>query len=705
MYQPRRRWDTLIEAFLTEFAADESVELYLKVNFPSWHPGTTAKTGICSNSYEQLLTKIGSQARIVVDDALGTRRQICGLVDSCQVYVSTDTSITAPVGEAFARARVVVLPDGWELSCRCAAPPAFADSRSDPAAQRPITEAELQYQPHHRGQTMPLLGVDDLRQAMRASFAIPLDQRQNMGAAAAVFMECTYGGAALAPRFIKVLRELWSDPATHPNSSSSEVAHRPTVAWQGSFLDHGSLSHVNRELTRALLNSKDITLNRVSDASPASPAFDALAREISTTSAGEADVTVRHAWPPDWSRPKTGKLVVIQPWEFGVLPCDWVDRAKTVDEFWVPSEYVRRVYVESGVPLEKVKVVPNGVDPEKFHPQVTPMPLATQKKFKFLFVGGTIFRKGPDCCSLKAFLENFTAADDVCLVIKDFGGKSVYAGQTFESQIRAAPGPSRDAPEILYLNEELPPDSLPGLYTACDTLVLPYRGEGFGLPVLEAMACALPVIVTAGGSTDDFVRDDFAWRIPATRMSLGDDVGGLKLVRSGWLLEPDVAAFGRMLRDAFANPAETHRRGQLAAAHAHKLFSWKNSAAIAAQRIRELAKVAPAFTAAKPTPATKVKIILPPSALVGNLCRRSRIAEEKEIGSGVDGDRGRHGCEAVPPGSQCCCSQRLPRPSAIPGFRPSVSAPSMPCNLAPGLETSETVFEGATCGEIASLRG
>ena len=124
-----------------------------------------------------------------------------------------------------------------------------------------------------------------------------------------------------------------------------------------------------------------------------------------------------------------------------------------MDEFWIPSEYVRRVYVESGVPAEKVFVVPNGVDAEKFHPQVAPMKLSTAKKFKFLFVGGTIGRKGPDLL-LQAYLKNFTAADDVCLVIKDFGGQSVYTGQTFEAQIRAAQA-LPNAPEILYLNAEL----------------------------------------------------------------------------------------------------------------------------------------------------------------------------------------------------------------------------------------------------------
>jgi glycosyltransferase involved in cell wall biosynthesis/tetratricopeptide (TPR) repeat protein len=404
------------------------------------------------------------------------------------------------------------------------------------------------------------------------------------------------------------------------------------VSWEGSFLDHGSLSQVNRGLIGQLKMISDCKITCVTNGAPlaadAANIWPELAREMASQPAPGASVTVRHAWPPNWKRPATGKLAVIQPWEFGSLPQEWVRQARDVDEFWVPSNYVRNVYLESGVPAKKVFVVPNGVEAQQFHPEAAPMKLATVKKFKFLFVGGTIGRKGPDLL-LQAYLKNFTAADDVCLVIKDFGGKSVYTGQTLEAQIRALQS-QPNVPEILYLNEELPPEMLPGLYTACDCFVLPYRGEGFGLPVLEAMACGLPVIVTAGGATDDFVRDEFAYRIPAAKRELGREVSGLKLVSAGWLLEPSLAVLGEKMRHVFNQPGEARERGRLACREAHQFWSWKNAAGFAAQRIRELGAnqnvVVPANAAAQPAPVKLAAV-----AEVGRLDEARELFDRKNF--------------------------------------------------------------------------
>jgi GT2 family glycosyltransferase/glycosyltransferase involved in cell wall biosynthesis/2-polyprenyl-3-methyl-5-hydroxy-6-metoxy-1,4-benzoquinol methylase len=378
---------------------------------------------------------------------------------------------------------------------------------------------------------------------------------------------------------------------TEDGAANAEVTESAPirVSWEGSFLDYGSLSHVNRELCRQLQSQREMDLHLVNTAAAGASAagLEAFAKNVSVRPPENADITIRHAWPPNWQRPASGKLVVIQMWEFGSLPERWVEQARNADEFWVPSRFVEKTYLESGIPESKIKVVPLGMDAEMFHANVPPRTLPTKKKFKFLFVGGTILRKGPDLL-LSAYLKSFTAADDVCLVVKDFGGQSVYKGQTFSEQIKAAQA-EPNAPEILYLDAELAPEEIPGLYTACDCLVHPYRGEGFGLPVLEAMACGLPVLVTAGGATDDFATDTVAYRLPSTRRNLGRQIGELTLVSDGWFLEPNLAALAEQMKWVAANPEESRATGRRASEQVRAEWTWKNAGEIAAKRLRALA--------------------------------------------------------------------------------------------------------------------
>src|SRR5262249_49083189 len=140
----------------------------------------------------------------------------------------------------------------------------------------------------------------------------------------------------------------------------------------------------------------------------------------------------------------------------------------------------------------------------------------------------------------EAYARAFTAADDVCLVVKDMGTATFYGGQTAEgpiAQLQARPG----APEIEYFDRPLAEEELARLYTACDCLVHPYRGEGFGLPVAEAMACGLPVVVTGYGAARDFCDDATSYLLPAQPRRFSEKrVGGLETVDYPWLAEPDL---------------------------------------------------------------------------------------------------------------------------------------------------------------------
>jgi glycosyltransferase involved in cell wall biosynthesis len=53
----------------------------------------------------------------------------------------------------------------------------------------------------------------------------------------------------------------------------------------------------------------------------------------------------------------------------------------------------------------------------------------------------------------------------------------------------------------------IPDDRLPDVYAGADLLLMPSLHEGFGLPVLEAMACGIPVVASPRGSLPEVVGD------------------------------------------------------------------------------------------------------------------------------------------------------------------------------------------------------
>src|SRR5262249_23869227 len=171
---------------------------------------------------------------------------------------------------------------------------------------------------------------------------------------------------------------------------------------------------------------------------------------------------------------------------------------------------------------------------------------------------------------------------------KDMGAGSFYQGQTSEALVarlreRAA------APEVLYLDDNLSPDDLAGLYAACDCLAHPYRGEGFGLPIVEAMASGLPVIVTGYGAALDFCNDKNAFLVPGRPMRFPEKrLGKTETVDYPWLAEPDPAVLQSHMRSVVAQPAEARKRGETARAYVLENFTWDRATDVAVSRLQIL---------------------------------------------------------------------------------------------------------------------
>src|SRR5262249_5246420 len=276
----------------------------------------------------------------------------------------------------------------------------------------------------------------------------------------------------------------------------------------------------------------------------------------------------------------------ILPWEFGSAPREWVDEVnRRVDRVWVPSAYVRDGYIESGMAPNVIDVVPNGVDLDRFAPEGPMFELPREAGCSFLFVCGRIWRKGRDLL-VDAWTEAFGPDDDVQLVVKDFGTGTHYRGQTAGDRLRSLAERDDVAP-VIYLDEDMSPDELASLYRACDVFVTPYRGEGFCMPALEAMACGLPVIHTAIGPTSEFVPEDGGWAVEAERAPVRP--GGLPgLAGDGYVHEVVPSVLVETLRSVAAAPEERRARATSALERAQD-YSWDRVGEIAAASLEALA--------------------------------------------------------------------------------------------------------------------
>jgi glycosyltransferase involved in cell wall biosynthesis len=372
---------------------------------------------------------------------------------------------------------------------------------------------------------------------------------------------------------------------------------RIAVAFQGEFFAYNSMAVVNRELARALLAHPDVAPAIVPDEpAPESSVADdpryAQLRATARRGVPACEVLIRQSnGVPDFTRVAGVRASVqILPWEYGSLPRAWVEglRDGGTDEVWTPSAYCREMFLAAGIAPERVAVVPNGIDPARFSPDrpIAPYPLATRKTFRFLYLGGVLPRKGVDVL-LTAYRRAFGRDDDVALVLKIFGTRSFYPLEDEGAALRAfAVDPT--APELEIVDAEVSDEDVVRLYRTCDALAFPYRSEGFGLPMLEALACGMPVIATAGGAADAFLDETVAYRVPAQRRALTATGRSDVLVGPGWWLEPDVAALAATMRHVAAHPDEARARAARGAQRARTEWTWERAAEIAAQRLRAL---------------------------------------------------------------------------------------------------------------------
>lgn len=190
-------------------------------------------------------------------------------------------------------------------------------------------------------------------------------------------------------------------------------------------------------------------------------------------------------------------------------PSDWIVAREQreydlVDRIAVLSTFAERSFEAEGVPRERLRLLPLGVDVDAFKAPPEVIDARRQRirdgaPLHVLFAGAVSYRKG---------LRDL--ADAIAAVAGD-GFRFTLAGEITREARDAV---TRLGPAVQVLGK-VPQDSLPGVYRDADVFLFPTIEDGFALVLAQAKAAGLPIITTPNSAGPDLLthgRD--GWVVP-----------------------------------------------------------------------------------------------------------------------------------------------------------------------------------------------
>jgi glycosyltransferase involved in cell wall biosynthesis len=170
------------------------------------------------------------------------------------------------------------------------------------------------------------------------------------------------------------------------------------------------------------------------------------------------------------------------------------------------SAVIQAEYRSGGVPDARIVRIPNSVDVDRFQPPGEPQKRALRDRLGIpqdrpvaSFTGRLVTTKGLPSL-LRAWRAVVARHPDALLVLVGSGGLGI---QNCEDALRAYVGEHRLEGNVVFTGSV---DNVHEYLQASDLFVFPSEREAFGISVIEAMACGLPIVTTVVDGIRDVVR-------------------------------------------------------------------------------------------------------------------------------------------------------------------------------------------------------
>lgn len=270
-----------------------------------------------------------------------------------------------------------------------------------------------------------------------------------------------------------------------------------------------------------------------------------------------------------------------------------------LDEVWVPSAFHKDVMVANHVPREKIIVIPEAIDATlmiQTAARYSPLDVygVRVSDFKFLSVFKLEDRKGWQQL-VEGYCRAFTSAQNVSLLLHTY----IYnAGDPWSvpammklinDHLNVVQCKDQDVslrPRIGLTGEALTNEDIIRLYKAADVYVSAHWGEGWSLPLAEAMALGIPAIATDFSGNTGFMTPENSFLVPINKSvpySISDEwFGGMEHAVI------DVSKLSETLQFVFTHFEEAQAKGRLGQIDMMTTFSPDAVASTIINRIRSI---------------------------------------------------------------------------------------------------------------------
>ena len=244
------------------------------------------------------------------------------------------------------------------------------------------------------------------------------------------------------------------------------------------------------------------------------------------------------------------------------VPASWVEACNKMDEIWVPTPFNACTFRRSGV-VKPIRQVPLAlIDTNYFSPNIDAYPL---DDFTFLSIFEWGERKAPEVL-IKAFNMTFRSDEPVVLICKYVNSDQGVIPKKIINGLDLDPNGGRI---IFSDNERVPYYQIAQLYRSADCFVLPTRGEGWGMPILEAMGCGVPVIASYWSAQQYFMTDANSYPL---QVNLTPAVAKCPYYQGFKWAEPDMAHLQHLLRHVYENQEEARQKASMAEQNVKKYW-------------------------------------------------------------------------------------------------------------------------------------